>query len=309
MILCVCLSPAVDVTYHVDHLHPSGTTRVRTLTERPGGKAVNVARVLRRLGEPTRLVAPAGGATGDQLRRGLAAAGLDARLVASGRPTRRTVTVVEHDGDHPTTLVEPASLDCWPAVVAAVDAALTDADVLVVSGSVPDGVPDDGLATLVSAGRRRALPVLVDTHGPYLLSALAAGATLVKPNVHELAATTGDDDPVRAARTLARTSEATVVASLGARGVVAATATGVWEARPAAALAGNPTGAGDALVAGLARGLLRDPGACRHPEHLLHDAVALSAAAVLSPEAGDVDPAHLVEQRVGVVVRALDGAR
>jgi tagatose 6-phosphate kinase len=309
MILCVCLSPAVDVTYHVDHLHPSGTTRVSAMTERPGGKAVNVARVLHRLGEPTRLVAPAGGGTGNQLRRGLTGAGLDATLVATEHPTRRTVTVVPRDGTDPTTLVEPAALDCWPEILAAVDAALADADVLVVSGSVPDGVPADGLAVLVAAGRRRALPVVVDTQGPWLLSALAAGATVVKPNLHELAATTGDDDPVRAARTLATSSEATVVASLGADGVVAATATGVWEARPAAVLAGNPTGAGDALVAGLARELLRDPGAAGDPARLLHDAVALSAAAVLSPEAGDVDPAHHHEQRDGVVVRPLDGAR
>ena len=309
MILCVCLSPAVDVTYHVDHLHPSGTTRVSAMTERPGGKAVNVARVLHRLGEPTRLVAPAGGGTGDQLRHGLAAAGLDATLVATEKPTRRTVTAVPRDGTHPTTLVEPAVLDCWPEILAAVESALADAHVLVVGGSVPDGVPAAGLAALVSAGRRRSLPVVVDTQGPWLLSALAAGATVVKPNVHELAATTGDDDPVRAARTLARSADATVVASLGAEGVVAATATGVWGARPAAVLAGNPTGAGDALVAGLARGLLRDPGAALHPERLLHDAVALSAAAVLSPEAGDVDPDHHREQRDGVVVRVLDGAR
>jgi tagatose 6-phosphate kinase len=307
VILCVCLSPAVDVTYHVDHLHSSGTTRVRTLTERPGGKAVNVARVLHRLGEPTRLVAPAGGGTGDLLRRGLAAAGLEASLVGSGRPTRRTVTVVEREGGGPTTLVEPASLDCWPDVVAAVETNLDDADVLVISGSVPDGVPENGLAALVSAGRRRSMPVLVDTHGPWLVSALAAGASVVKPNAHELTAISGDDDPVRAARALALSWGATVVASLGEDGAVAASPTGVWEARPAEILVGNPTGAGDALVAGLARGLLRDPLAAASPERLLHDAVALSAAAVLSPEAGDVDPADHAVQLAGVVVRAWDG--
>ncbi len=309
MILCVCLSPAVDVTYHVDRLHPSGTTRVSSLTERPGGKAVNVGRVLHRLGEPTRVVAPAGGRTGDQLAEGLAAAGLDAVLVRSGHATRRTVTVVERDDPGATTLVEPASLDCWPAVVMAVEAGLEDADVLVLGGSVPAGVPHDGLAALVSAGRRRGVPVVVDTHGPWLLSALAAGACVVKPNAHELAVTTGDPDPVRAARALARSSEATVVASLGEDGVVAVTAAGAWEARPAAVLSGNPTGAGDALVAGLARGLLRDPQAARHPERMLHDAVALSAAAVLSPEAGDVDPAEHAAQLDGVLVRALDGVR
>jgi len=309
VILCVCPSPAVDVTYHVDHLHPSGTTRVREVTERPGGKAVNVARVLHRLGEPTRLVAPAGGDSGQQLRHGLDAAGLSAILVPSGPATRRTVTVVEREGGGVTTLVEPAALDCWPALLDFVEAGLDGAGVLVIGGSVPHGVPEDGLAALVSAGRRRGLPVLVDTHGPWLLSALAAGATVVKPNVHELVAATGDDDPVRAARELAHSSGATVVASLGPDGVVAATATGAWEARPAAPLTGNPTGAGDALVAGLARGLLRDPDAAGRPERLLHDAVALSAAAVLAPEAGEVDPAHHAEQLAGVAVRALDAAR
>ena len=279
------------------------------MSERPGGKAVNVARVLHRLGDPTRLVAPAGGGTGDQLRDGLAAAGLAATLVRSGHPTRRTVTVVERDGAHPTTLVEPASLDCWPALVEAVEAGLEGADVLVIGGSVPDGVPEGGLGALVSAGRRRSLPVLVDTHGPPLLAALDAGATVVKPNAHELGAITGDDDAVRGARALARSSGATVVASLGEDGIVAANPAGVWEARPASVLVGNPTGAGDALVAGLARGLLRDPLAAGSPGRMLHDAVALSAAAVLSPEAGDVDPAHHAAQLPGVVVRARDGVR
>ena len=309
MILCVCLSPAVDVTYHVDRLHPSGTTRVGTVTERPGGKAVNVARVLHRLGEPTRLVVPAGGDTGEQLRHGLERAGLEAVLVRSGRATRRTVTVVERDLAGATTLVEPASLDCWSALVEAVETALVGSAVLVLGGSVPAGVPEDGLATLISAGHDRGLPVLVDTHGRWLVSALAAGADVVKPNAHELAEITGDDDPVRAARTLARSSGATVVASLGESGVLAATATGLWEARPGAVLQGNPTGAGDALVAGLARGLLRDPEAARQPERMLHDAVALSAAAVLSPEAGDVDPDHHEAQLPGVLVRAWGGAR
>lgn len=309
MILCVCLSPAIDVTYHVDRLNTGGTTRVRTVTERPGGKAVNVARVLHRLGEEVLLVAPAGGETGLELARGLAASGLPATLVANGRATRRTVTVVEHPGDEATVLVEPAVLDCWPELLAAVGEAVVGADVLVVSGSVPDGVPPEGIAALVALGREHGLPVLVDTHGPALGSALAAGATVVKPNQHELASLTGDDDPVRAARGLAELHGAVVVASLGERGAVVASPDGAWEASPGAVLAGNPTGAGDALVAGLARGLARDHAALRAPGAWLADAVALSAAAVLSPVAGDVDPDHHEAQLTGVVVRSLDGAR
>lgn len=309
MILCVCLSPALDVTYHVDRLHVGGTTRVGSVTERPGGKAVNVARILHRLGDRVHLVAPAGGDTGEELRRGLAVTGLAATVVPSGHPTRRTVTVVVAGSAEATTLVEPALLDCWPEVLAAVDSALTDATVLVVSGTVPQGVPPDGLGTLVERGRRLGLPVLVDTHGPALLDALAAGATVVKPNSLELAAVTGEDDPVRAVRTLAQTYDALVVASLGAAGVIVASRHGAWEGRPATALTGNPTGAGDALVAGLARALRHDAAHAVTPEQMLHDAVALSAAAVLSPEAGDVDPDRYAAQLRGVVVRALDDAR
>jgi tagatose 6-phosphate kinase len=99
-----------------------------------------------------------------------------------------------------------------------------------------------------------------------------------------------------------------VVASFGSAGVVAATRSGTWEARPAGPVTGNPTGAGDALVAGLARGLAHDRAALDHPEEVLRDAVALSAAAVRAPTAGEVDPAIHAHELAGVVVRALDGA-
>lgn len=308
MILCVCPSPAIDVTYHVDRLRRGGTTRVRLVTERPGGKGVNVARVLHRLSEPVRLVVPAGGDTGRELRTRLEEADLDASVVVAGFPTRRTVTVVDESAGTASTLVEPARLDCWPDLLRTAREALAASDVLVVSGSVPADVPDDGVATLVASGRAAGVPVVVDTHGPALLAALAAGPTVVKPNADELAAATGDDDPIRAARDLARQYGVTVIASLGERGVVLASATGCWDAH-SPTVSGNPTGAGDAMVAGLARALRRDRRALASPEAVLRDAVALAAAAVLSPEAGDVDPDHHRGQLPTVVVRARDAAR
>jgi tagatose 6-phosphate kinase len=308
VILCVCPSPAIDVTYHVDRLRSGGTTRVRSMTERPGGKGVNVARVLHRLGEPVRLVVPAGGDTGRELGSGLEEAGLPASVVDDAIPTRRTVTIVDESAGTASTLVEPARLDGWPDLVDAVDHELAASDVLVVSGSLPAGVPVDGVASLVARGHDRDVPVVVDTHGPALLAALAARPTVVKPNAEELADATGDDDPVRAACDLARDFDVTVLASLGERGVVLASAAGCWHAY-SPRLPGNPTGAGDALVAGLARALARDRRALEDPEPVLRDAVALGAAAVLSPEAGDVDPEHHHGQLSEVVVQAKETAR
>ncbi|MBO0845638.1 MAG: 1-phosphofructokinase, partial [Nocardioides sp.] len=257
MILCICLSPAVDVTYHVGRMMPGATVRVRTVAEHAGGKGVNVGRVLHTLGEQVLLVAPAGGATGEDLRARLDDADLPSRLVPSNVPTRRTVTVVEAHGQA-TCLVEPAAIDCWPELLGAVRRALSGARVVVVSGSIPGGVPAGGVADLVRTVREHGLPVVADTHGPALLEALAAGADVVKPNAEELAQATDGEEPVRAARVLADHHRTTVVASLGSAGVVAATRSGTWQARPATTVTGNPTGAGDALVAGLARGLSRD---------------------------------------------------
>jgi tagatose 6-phosphate kinase len=306
VIVCVCPSPAIDVTYHVDRIVRGDTVRVASVAERPGGKAVNVARVLHGLGEQVVLVAPAGGSTGEQLHDSLAEVGLASRLVPDRVPTRRTLTVVDAGGDA-TCFSEPSATDCWPELLDAVARSLVDARALVVSGSLPAGVPREGLATLVRSVRERHLPVIVDTHGSALLEALEAGCDVVKPNADELAQVTSSADPTLAARELADRHGTAVVASLGSAGVVAALTHGTWAAYSDATVIGNPTGAGDALVAGLARGLARDGTALEHPAELLREAVALATAAVRAPTAGDIDPADYADALARVSIRALDG--
>jgi tagatose 6-phosphate kinase len=299
MILCVCLSPAVDITYRVGRLRTGATNRVTSVARRPGGKAVNVARVLHGLGDPVRLLAPVGGPSGAEFAADLGELGLPAELVPNGAATRSTVTVVDDEGAA-TVLVEPAPLDCWPALLLRAQDAVRAADAVVVSGRVPTGAPPGALGELVRRASGAGRPIVIDTSGPPLTDALRAGPTLVKPNADELAEVTGDSDAQRAARSLAAEYGTTVVASLGADGVFVAGPAGEWRAAPGAALRGNPTGAGDALVAGLARGLRAGT---PWPD-MLRDAVGLAAAAVLSPYAGEVDPARFAEQRSSVVVES-----
>jgi 1-phosphofructokinase family hexose kinase len=283
MILCAVLSPALDVTYHVDRLQVHDTNRVRTIASRAGGKAVNVARLLRALDEPVTLIATIGGPTGELFAHDLQAAGLAAELVRGDLDTRRTVTVVADDTGDATVFCEPATHADWDTFLERTASSLHAADLVVASGSLPRGVPVDGYAALTRLARDRGVPIIVDTSGPALIAALDAGPQLVKPNLSELIEVTGIEDPLRAATRVARSSGGAVVASLGADGLLAVTPHGAWRATLSRQLRGNPTGAGDAVVAALARGLL----AGADWPQLLTSAAALSGAAVLAPCAGE----------------------
>src|SRR5690606_15569788 len=65
--ICLALSPAIDVTYRLGTMRPGEVNRVERVEARAGGKAVNVARVARALGASPTVVAPAGGADGRRL--------------------------------------------------------------------------------------------------------------------------------------------------------------------------------------------------------------------------------------------------
>ncbi|WP_035804938.1 1-phosphofructokinase family hexose kinase [Kitasatospora mediocidica] len=288
MILTVTLNAALDVTYFVDALVPRSSHRVDAVHERAGGKGVNVARVLSALGQPAVVTGLAGGPTGALLRAELSAVGLRDELVPMTGDSRRTLTVVSRDDGDATVFnqagpqVHPAE---WAAFTDRYARLVRDAAVVVLAGSLPPGLPEDAYAQLVTLAAAHGVTTVLDTSGPPLLAALPAGPDVIKPNTAELTAATGQHDLVHAAARLRALGARTVVASDGPRGLHAITPQGSWRATPPERLAGNPTGAGDACVAALAAGL-----AAGTPwPAILREAVALSAAAVPCPVAGDFD--------------------
>ncbi|MFQ3560495.1 1-phosphofructokinase family hexose kinase [Streptomyces gramineus] len=289
MILTVTLNTALDITYRVGVLRPHTSHRVSDVTERPGGKGVNVARVLAALGHATTVTGFAGGATGRSVRERLAeSAGVVDALLPIAGPTRRTIAVVDELSGDTTQLNEPGPQIAaaeWAAFLSHYEELLPGASAVALCGSLPPGVPVGAYAGLIRTARSAGVPVLLDTSGEPLRRGVAARPDLVKPNADELAELTGSHDPARATQDARRRGARTVVASLGPRGLLAVTPEGRWHATPPAPVHGNPTGAGDSAVAALLSGLL---------EHLpwpdrLARAVALSAATVRSPVAGDFD--------------------
>jgi tagatose 6-phosphate kinase len=298
MILCVAPSPAWDVTYHVERFREHATNRAQTVSARAGGKAVNVARLLHALGEPVTVVAPVGGATGQLFVADLTSRGIPVEVVDADTDLRRTVTIVSDETGDATIVNEGSVLAGWPALLARAERMVATASVVVVAGSLPTGAPVDAFGQLVRLAASHGVPAVVDTSGPPLAAALTASPTLVKPNLDELPAVSDVADPREAARQLSLESGAAVAVTLGSDGMVLAFDGEVWHGSAAAVLRGNPTGAGDAALAAFARGI-----AAGSPwPDALHDAVALSAAAVLAPYAGEADAAHHRELARQVVV-------
>lgn len=298
MIVTVTPNPAVDVTYGLDALRPGQVHRVRTVTTRAGGKGVNVARVLARLGTPCEAVGLGSGPDAEAIVAELDADGVPATLVGTMRVRR---TLVVHDDDGATTsLWEPGERPDDPAAAAdsllhAVAGRLPRSSALTVSGSLPPGVPADLPVRLAALAARGGVPCVLDLDGEPQALAAASRTAVLTPNADELGRLAGARpasvrEAAAAAHRLVRQGVPAVAATLGADGAVLVTTRAAVHAALPDSLPGNPTGAGDAFCAALARSLA-DAG---HVDRLdlrrtAADAVATSGAAVLQPVAGAVD--------------------
>jgi tagatose 6-phosphate kinase len=303
VILTATLNPALDVTYAVDELVPHGSHRVRSVTERAGGKGVNVASVLHAMDVDVVALVLCGGGSGRLLADDLARRGVPHHVVGCAGETRRTVNVVSAASGDATIFNEPGPLVSEDEVAALVErvreGVALGVGVVVVSGSLPRGVDADAYGRIVRTARDGGASTVVDAEGAALLAGCAAGADVALPNRAELLATTGTADERAGVKALRALGVHDVVVSAGADGMRAVLTDGrSLLARPGDVLRGNPTGAGDAATAAVAVGLAAGAGWTE----ILRDAVAWSGAAVLHPVAGEVDPADVERLRRSVTV-------
>ena len=303
MILTVTLNAALDTTYFIEgDLKPLDTHRVCAIEERAGGKGVNVARVLHQLGEDVIATGLLGGRTGAHVQSRLDADEVPTAFVGIAGESRRTTVVVAASGA--TSFWEPGPAVTgseWAGFRVRFEQLLAGAEVVVLSGSLPPGVPEAAYADLIRLARAAEVPALLDADGDALKFGITAGPALLAPNAAELAELSGQPvdgfaSAARAGRSALAMGGQAVVATLGTRGLVLigpGQCLRAWTRHP---VAGNPTGAGDACMAGLARTVGR-PWTER-----LTEAVALGAAATAIPTAGAVDLATYQQQRLHVAL-------
>jgi tagatose 6-phosphate kinase len=307
----VCLNPALDITHQVPAVDWAGVNRPSAVHARPGGKGLNVARTLRAIGAEVLVMGLTGGVTGTGVESALSDLLVPTAFTRISGETRRTFTVVDGRGggsalfNEPGPWISPAEFREFSA---GYERALAGCAAVVLSGSLPPGLPTDTYARLIEMAAAARVPAVLDAHGEALLRGAAARPAIVKPNLAELEALAGRplstargadrSAVVSAARELRAHGAQAVVASLGADGLLAATEEGSWRATPPAAVAGNATGAGDAVAAGLVHGLVLGHS---WDERLRH-AVALGTATAAAPVAGEFSHADYTSVLDTVVV-------
>ncbi|NJP34894.1 1-phosphofructokinase family hexose kinase [Micromonospora thermarum] len=307
MILTVTLNPSLDRAVAVESLVRGAVLRAAPAHLDPGGKGVNVARALLANDVPSRAVIPCGGPEGEQLVRLLAAEGVPMVAVPVAGRTRSNITLAEPDGtitkiNEPGPALSGAELE---AVTEVVLSAAGSADWVVVCGSNPPSLAVDEFGKLCRRLLDAGVRLAVDTSGPALVAAAAAGAWLLKPNREELAQATGrsvdsTEDVVAAAQHLRELGARAVVASLGADGAVLVDGDGVVTGTAPVAERRSNVGAGDALLAGFLAG--GATGGEALAEGLAWGAAAVSLPGSRMPGPGDLRRDHVhIEHRPDLV--------
>jgi tagatose 6-phosphate kinase len=290
LIVTVTPNAALDHTLYLDELRPGHRHRVRSEHAQAGGKGVNVARVLARLGVAVRSVVILGGETGRAIHRDLERARLAPVVIAADGESRTCLEILE-DRPGRATQVHGAGVRATAqtarALVAAVEASLHGAGWLALCGSLPAGLPDDTYAQLARLAQARGVRVALDASAAPLLAGWRASPDLLHINREEAAEALGVADPAALALPPARPPGAVrlAVVSDGARPAVAWSAAGRrWLVTPPRVRARNPIGCGDAMLAGLIATL--DAGCI---DDALRFATSLAAADAESDRAGRPD--------------------
>ena len=210
MIYTVTLNPALDKTATVENLRLDSVNRISELRVDPGGKGINVSKVVRELGVKTVAIALLGGHTGTMLRNMLAELGIECKVLEVEGETHTNLKIKDPALKTNTDINEPGPEVTDEQLRGMLDGLVGEVgsgDIVVLSGSLPRGAAADTYKVWVAALKKTGAKVYLDADGDKLVRGIEAKPDLIKPNEIELGAMMGrtldaDEKIVEAAREL-----------------------------------------------------------------------------------------------------------
>ncbi len=292
-ILCIGTTPAAQRVMIFGKLTLDAVNRAATTLDGAAGKSVNVAKVLKVLGEHPIATGFLGGDRGEFLRAALVEKGVESDFVTVSTQTRQCITVIDESAGTQTELVEesqPVEPADFEKLMAVIQRHMTECQAVVMSGTIAIGGPAGLYLDCTRLAEDAGALSIVDAQGAALIEALKAKPGLIKPNRTELAATVGrklkdEQATMKAMRELRERCAQHIVVTAGKQPVLAFDGKEFWRIVVPHIMAVNPIGSGDAFTAGLVSRLTHgdDLGeACRW-------GTAAGAANALTTMAGEVN--------------------
>ncbi len=260
MIFTVTLNPAVDKTVEVPSFTVDAVNRIVRIRQDPGGKGINVSKVIERLGGDSVAFAVLGGDTGARIREMLSGFRFGLVCIRTDGATRTNMKIVDPVLHTNTDINEPGS-PIGEGVIGELkrelEQRLRENDILVLSGSVPAGAGTDIYRQLTETGRRFGAKVFLDADGPLFEQGIEAAPFLVKPNRYELEQYVGrkletTEALVEAGNRLLAKGVRAALISLGGDGAVLCMDGECLAADGLSVPVGSTVGAGDAMTAAFA---------------------------------------------------------
>ncbi len=262
MIYTVTLNPSLDYFLSVEHFAIGKTNRSNEEVYRPGGKGINVSWVLHNLGLESTALGFLAGFTGQEIKRQMETTGIATDFIElPGGMSRLNVKLKQMDATEINAsgpILSEKNLEKLRKKLSA----LTQGDILILSGSLPGSVTTDIYKDLMEEVDGKGIPVIVDAIGDALLKTLPLHPFLMKPNHQELSELfdvelSTREQVIPYAGKLQEWGAQNVLVSLGGAGAVLLDQNGVvYESEVPRGKLINAVGAGDSMVAGFLAGYL-----------------------------------------------------
>lgn len=263
MIYTVTFNPALDYVIKVDKFETGIVNRVFQENIFFGGKGINVSVILRELGFDSVALGFTAGFTGKALEDGIKAQGITSDFIHLENGMTRINVKMKSDNETEINGMGPdISKEAIDELFAKLDK-LVQGDVLALSGSIPQTLPEDIYEQIMERLQDKGVLIAVDATKDLLLNVLKYHPFLIKPNNHELGEMfhvelKSDEDIIYYAKELQKQGARNVLISMAGDGAILVTETDeVIKMGVPKGVIKNSVGAGDSMVAGFLAGYLK----------------------------------------------------
>lgn len=262
MIYTITFNPALDYVIKVQDFNVGKINKSQKEYIYPGGKGINVSIVLKTLGQETTAMGFISGFVGKEIEKQVQKYGVQTDFIEIENDNSRINVKILGESEETAINTKGPYIELkYIELLYKKLEILEEKDILVLSGSVPNGVPDNIYEEICKKVKDKNIKVVVDSTGELLVNTLKYRPYLIKPNQQELEEIfginiTSQDEALKYAKQLQIKGAKNVIVSMGSDGAVLLDENGYYYKMKALNTenAVNTVGAGDSMVAGFLAG-------------------------------------------------------